>query len=198
VLKFRDLAAVLQKHKRNNAHLYGQMRIILLACVLAVASWAEGVSLKHFTQIDTQVFAGSKPVNDADFEFLRGKGVKFILQADFLPGLSGHERAMAKKFGIEYLSVPMNASPIAPRQKHVNEALRILRTRQPIYLHCVLGRDRTGLLGGLYRIYFEGMPKAEAYRMMQAEGFRSGFFLRGLKAYFDKHANVPPELARLR
>jgi len=174
------------------------MRIVLLVSALAATGWANGVSLKHFTQIDSRVFAGSKPVKDADFEFLRNKGVKFILQADFLPGLSGHERAQAKKFGIEYLSVPMNASPIAPRQKHVNEALRIMRTRQPIYIHCVLGRDRTGLLAGLYRIYFEGMPAAEAYRMMQAEGFRSGFFLHGLKAYFDKHAAAPPGLAQLR
>jgi len=71
----------------------------------------------------------------------------------------------------------------------VNEALRIMHTDQPIYLHCVLGRDRTSMLAGLYRIYFDGMTKEEAYRQMKAEGFRDVWFLHGLKEYFDKHAD---------
>ena len=158
---------------------------------------AEGTSLAHFTQVDTQVFAGSKPTKDADFEFLRLKGVKYILQADFLPALSGEEREKAEKFGMTYSSVEMNASAVAPQERHVNEILRIMRTRQPIYLHCVLGRDRTSLLAGLYRIYFEGMSKKEAYQLMKEEGFRDVFFLHGLKAYFNKHSKVPEELKDL-
>jgi hypothetical protein len=45
------------------------------------------------------------------------------------------------------------------------------------------------MLAGLYRIYFDGMTKEEAYRRMKAEGFRDVWFLHGLKAYFDKHAD---------
>jgi protein-tyrosine phosphatase len=174
------------------------MRIFLLLFCALSGCWADEAGLKYFRQIDTQVFAGSKPEKDADFEVLRSRGVKFILQAEFLPGMSGRERRQAQKFGIDYLTVPMNASPVAPREKHVNEALRIMRTRQPIYIHCVLGRDRTGLLAGLYSIYFLGRSKEEAYKMMREDGFRSGFFVHGLKAYFDRHLRVPAELAPLR
>jgi hypothetical protein len=57
--------------------------------------------LKHFTQVDEHIFAGSKPTKAADFEFLRQNGVKYILQADFLPGMSGKEQKEAAKFGIQ-------------------------------------------------------------------------------------------------
>jgi protein-tyrosine phosphatase len=158
---------------------------------------AAGTGLQHFTQIDTQILAGSKPKSDADYEFLRAKGVKYIVQANFLPGRNGAERAKAAKFGMEYRSVPMNASFVAPQEKHVNEILRLMRTRQPVYIHCVLGRDRTSLLAGLYKMYFQGLSKDQAYKLMKEEGFRDVFFLHGLKTYFDKHTHVPAELADL-
>jgi hypothetical protein len=136
--------------------------LVLLATPLI---WADGpivdaapagTSLKHFTQVDEGIFAGSKPSKDADFEFLRSKGVKYILQAHFLPAMTGRERSQAAKYGLEFLSIPMNASPIAPSAKHVNAALRIMRTRQPVYIHCVLGRDRTGLLTACTRFILRG------------------------------------------
>ena len=182
------------------------MRWIVCVAMLACAStvvWAgiadpdaaAGTSLKHFTQVDGQIFAGSKPTTDADFEFLRSKGVKYILQAQFLPGQNGAERKKAAKFGMAYKSVPMNASPIPPREKHVNELLRLMRTKQPVYIHCVLGRDRTSLLVGLYKMYFEGLSKEQTYKLMKEEGFREAFFLHGLKIYFEHHTKMPAELA---
>ncbi len=82
-------------------------------------------------------------------------------------------------------------------QRHVDAALRIMRTKQPIYIHCVLGRDRTGLLAGLYRLYFEGYSKQSDEQLMKNEGFRNVFFLSGLKRYFDRHTTVPTDLKNL-
>lgn len=161
---------------------------------LAVEAEADS-NLKHFTRVDLHVFAGSKPIRDSDFKFLRSIGVKYILEVKFLPDLTGRERSQAAKYGLKFYSVPMNASPVSPSVRHVNEALRIIRAHQPIYIHCVLGRDRTGLLAGLYKIYFEGLPKEDAYRIMKSEGFRSTFFVHGLKVYFDKHSTPPTALA---
>jgi protein-tyrosine phosphatase len=169
-----------------------------LVAYSAGSALAQETHLKHFTQVDEHVFAGSKPTTAEDFEFLRSKGVKFILQANFLPGMKGGEKERAAKYGIEYFSVPMNASPVPPLKRHVNRALRIMRTHQPIYLHCVLGRDRTGLLAGLYKMYFDGLSKEDAYAFMRKEGFRDGFFLRGLKTYFDKNTAFPAELSDLK
>ena len=92
----------------------------------------------------------------------------------------------------------MNASPIAPSKKHVDQALAIMRNKdyQPVYVHCVLGRDRTSLLMGLYRIYFMGTKPDRAYEEMKAAGFRDAWFVKGLQHYFDHHLSVPVDFEK--
>lgn len=156
-----------------------------------------GVSIAYFERIDENVYAGSKPRTEKDFEFLQSQHIKYILNVKFLPFLSGSEKKMAKRYGMTFISIPMNASPIPPRERHVNQVLLTLRDKQyqPIYVHCVLGRDRTSLIAGLYKIYFLGVPKSEAWAEMKESGFRTPWYLRGLKTYFDKHSTSPPPLA---
>src|ERR1700759_995661 len=128
-----------------------------------------GVTLAHFAELDRNIYVGSKPHSEADFAFLQSKNVHTVLNARFWPFFSGLERKAARRHGMILVSRTMNASPIPPSQKHVNEILDILREEQsqPIYLHCVLGRDRTSLIAGLYRIYFLSTPPREAYAEMK-------------------------------
>ena len=156
-----------------------------------------GVSIAHFAHIDTQVYVGSKPRTDEDFQFLQSQHIKYILNARFLPFLSGPEKRKAKRYGMTFLSVPMNASPIPPSEKHVNQILITLKDPrfQPIYVHCVLGRDRTSLISGLYKIYFLKVSKNEAWEEMRRSGFKTWWIVYGLTTYFNKHATRPPAMA---
>jgi protein-tyrosine phosphatase len=175
-----------------------RFRLVGFLLVVAVVGWCEdapGTSLHYFTKVADGVYAGSKPKTDADFEFLRAKGVEHVLQAHFLPWGTGQEKRRAERFGMDFVALPMNASIWPPSEKHVDAVLRMMRTRQPIYVHCVLGRDRTSLLVALYRMYFEGVSKGKAYEEMKAEGFPSNVFVHGLKVYFDRHLERPAELA---
>ena len=147
---------------------------------------APGTSLVHFTRITEGVYSGSKPHSEADFEYLRSIGVRYILELHFLPFLTGREKRKAHRHDIEFVSVRMNASPISPSEKHVNQALDIMKKKRPIYVHCVLGRDRTGLAAGLYREYFLGIPKQKALLEMKEAGFRDSWFVSGLSRYFKK------------
>lgn len=183
--------------------LLGNLLVSLLVSVTQVQAQSgpktlpPGVSLTHFEQIDEYVYDGSKPHTDKDFEFLQSRHIKYILNVKFLPFFSGSEKSMAKRYGMTFISIPMNASPIAPREKHVNQILLTLRDKQfqPVYVHCVLGRDRTNLIAGLYKIYFLGVSRSEAWEEMKESGFRTPWYLHGLKTYFDKHAADPPPLA---
>jgi len=53
---------------------------------------APGTSIVRFTELDSDVYKGSKPKNDADYAFLQSKHVKYILNLRFLPLLSRPER----------------------------------------------------------------------------------------------------------
>jgi protein-tyrosine phosphatase len=167
-----------------------------LLLLLASFSWAQqGTSFKHFAAIDKQVYVGSKPHTDKDFELLQSQHVRYILNARFLPFFSGSEKRKAQHYGMQFLDVPMNASPIPPMRRHVDKILLTMHDAQfqPIYIHCVLGRDRTSLLSGLYKIYFLGVSQSDAFAEMKKSGFRTVWFLHGLNAYFEKNAARKPE-----
>lgn len=150
---------------------------------------APGTTIVHFAKVDDGVYKGSKPKKDADYRFLQSRHIRYIMDLSFLPWLSGGEKSKAAKYGIEFIRVPMNASPVSPSEKHVDEALRILRDKRyhPIYFHCVLGRDRTGFVAALYDEYFLGMPHEQAWKEMKSYGYKDWFGIRGLKAYFNHH-----------
>ena len=53
----------------------------------------------------------------------------------------------------------------------------------PVYVHCSHGRDRTGLIVGLYRVFIDGVTPEVAHAEMLADGFRS--INRGLDNVWD-------------
>jgi hypothetical protein len=66
---------------------------------------ASGTSIVRFTELDANVYKGSKPKNDADFAFLQSKRVKYILNLRFLPLLSRPEQGKARKYGMTISAV---------------------------------------------------------------------------------------------
>ena len=155
-----------------------------------------GTSLARFAQLDEGVYKGSKPRNEADFAFLQSKHIRYILNLRFLPFLSGPEKRKAKRHGMVYISVFINASPFSPSEKHVNRVLQILHDPcyQPIYFHCDIGRDRTSLIATLYQIYFSELSPSNAWQQMKDFGFKDTWTLRGLKHYLESHPAAPPDL----
>ena len=89
------------------------------------------------------------------------------------------------------IPVTINASPIAPSEPHVRQALCLLADKRlrPIYFHCDIGRDRTSLIATLYEVYFRGLPPENALQEMKRFGFKDDWTLRGLRNYMQKHAN---------
>ena len=154
---------------------------------------APGTQLVRFQELDEGVYKGSKPKNDADYEFLRSKGVKYIVNIKFFPWLSTFEKRKAKKYGMTLLTGTISASPMVPWEKHVNAVLCLMRDKRyhPIYVHCDLGRDRAMLIAGLYEMYYKGKSSEEAYKEMKHYGFNDGWGLAGLKKYFARHSQQP-------
>jgi protein-tyrosine phosphatase family protein len=152
---------------------------------------APGTSIRRFAQIDEGVYKGSKPKNDADFRFLQSKHVTYILDLKFFPLLYRLEKNKAKRYGMTVIPATINASPIAPSEKHVNHILCILADKRlrPIYLHCSVGRDRTSLIATLYEINFRGLPPNDAWETMNHFGFKDGWTLRGLRVYLQDHSD---------
>ena len=157
-----------------------------------------GSKLKHFGMVDDGVYKGSRPKSDADYRFLQSLHVKYIVNLHVLPFMGRLEKRKAKKYGITMITGRMNASPISPSEKHVNEILAIVRNERyhPVYFHCKLGRDRTIVIAALYKMYFLGMPPQEAkqYLRQAGYGFKYGWLRSGLTRYLKNHPSRPPDL----
>ncbi len=69
-----------------------------------------------------------------------------------------------------------------PREKPLVRFLRIVadKDQRPVFVHCMHGADRTGLVAAAYRIVVEGWTKGEAVEEMTQGGFGFHSFLINL------------------
>jgi hypothetical protein len=145
------------------------------------------------TEVSPGIFEGYKPRQQADFDVLKARGVRTILSLQQEPWDIWPERRHALRHGLHYRDVPIFASPLVPSQKRVKQALLVLNDRslRPIFVHCLLGKDRNTFIIGLYRVYFQDWKPEAAWEEMLRSGFRARLTLRGFESYFWRHTLKP-------
>jgi protein-tyrosine phosphatase len=144
-------------------------------------------------EVSPGIFEGPKPRTQAHFDALRAKGVRTILSLEELPWDVWPERRHARRNGFRYRDVPILASPLPPSEKRVKEALLVLNDAclRPVYIHCLLGEDRSTFIIGLYRVYFQDWTPQAAWAEMLRLGFHARLTLRGFETYFWRHTQKP-------
>ena len=143
--------------------------------------------LPNFNRITPGIYRGGRPT-DEGLQNLKSSGIKSIINLENVAGSVKNEREIAKKLGLGFMSSPVSwIRP--PRDEQVDKILAVMTNpkNQPVYIHCLHGRDRTGLIAGLYRVLIEKMSPHLAYREMKELGFRS-FFVT-LEYYFRERTN---------
>src|SRR5262249_51153776 len=65
----------------------------------------------------------------------------------------------------------------SPTKNNISEFLSIVENpaNQPVFIHCMQGRDRTGAMVGIYRIHAQGWNADQAYDEMKNMGFHTAF-----------------------
>lgn len=154
------------------------------------------LDIPKFFKVDDGVFRGAQPEDEIDYDFLKAHGVKSILNLRRTKAAIRTEGLEASKRGMGFLSVPMK-SFFSPGNKAVNAALAFVTdpANQPVFVHCRKGKDRTGLVIGLYRVHVQGWDPHEAYKEMRSFGFNP--WLVGLEHMYWKRAKATPDDAIL-
>jgi hypothetical protein len=82
------------------------------------------------------------------------------------------EEKLVSSLAMRYVHLPIDVFADLPAN-HISEFLRIVRDTDscPIFMHCVYGLDRTGLMIGIYRMACQGRDIDSAYREMLECGF---------------------------
>jgi DSP-PTPase phosphatase fused to NAD+ Kinase len=108
------------------------------------------------------IYRGPRLGNLNELKSLR---VRTILDLENSTEAVSREEVVAKELGIEVINIPM--SEIArPSPADLVKAVKIMENPrlQPVYVHCLHGRDRTGLAVAAYRILHDGWSVDRAYR----------------------------------
>ena len=127
----------------------------------------------HLTDQGVQALAqaGIKTIID-----LRGGDQLFgiTLEPGETPAQIDDERKAAESAGLQFFNRPMAA--INPFEGHeeprIHEVLAMISdpALQPVYFHCEMGKDRTGLIAALYRVFEQACTPESAHAEMKEYG----------------------------
>jgi protein tyrosine/serine phosphatase len=146
--------------------------------------WAKAVQkpgLPNLHKINDQLYRGAQPEKEG-YEELAKMGIKTIIcLRDSDPDLKAIQDAK-----LECVHIPMKTWN--PTKSQAVQFLKTVtdKTKQPIYVHCKHGSDRTGTMCAIYRIAIEGWSKKDAIQEMTKGDFGFHSVWTNLIRYIQK------------
>jgi protein tyrosine/serine phosphatase len=133
------------------------------------ASWAAPLQQKglpNLHQVTPALYRGAQPTA-VGMRQLKAMGIKTVLNLRSF----NSDREELGKTGLAYEHIAMKAWH--PEQEDIIRFLQITtdKSRQPVFVHCQHGADRTGLMCAVYRVAVCGWTKEEAIQEMTQGGF---------------------------
>lgn len=123
--------------------------------------------------IPGKLYRSGQPIAPGDWVYLKGIGIRTVLKLNY-----DDEGIDPDNAGLQIIRVPMPPRDFwqalgKPDREDVDRAVKILgdKSLRPLLWHCSHGQDRTGLLGGIYRVLYEGWDCPTAYQEMLHRGF---------------------------
>jgi len=163
---------------KQNSRLSRVYTAVLLVAALASPAAARAnlsqVRIDNFGRVNDNYYRGAQP-DGRDYTDLAAIGVKTLVNLtsdDADPG----ERAMTERAGMHYFQIPMTTHQ-PPTAAQLAEFMRIVNdpANQPVYVHCVGGRHRTGVMTAAYRMSEDGWTAERAFKEMKDFKFGADF-----------------------
>jgi len=137
-----------------------------LASLAQATAPASPSGVRRFAYVDEGLYRGDQPTPEG-FQQLKDMGVETVVN---LRLLHGDQDKMAGT-GLKYIHLRF---PVwNPEDKDVLEFLKIVTTpeHKPVFVHCRLGNDRTGMMVAAYRMIIQGWPLERAMEEMEHYGY---------------------------
>lgn len=135
------------------------------------------------TVVPGRIYRGGQPT-DHGLEQLARVKIQTILSLNNSKKETAREKVLVERLGMRFISVPLHpsVSPSDQDMRYIDSVLQDV-SLQPLFVHCRAGKDRTGLVIGLYRVFRGHWSGEEAFQEMLRYGFDSKYF--HLMNYFD-------------
>ena len=140
------------------------------------------IRIDNFGQVDPTYFRGGQP-RGRDYGDLKALGVKTLINLTS-DDADASEKTLAERAGLKYVEIPMTTHD-APTADQLSKFLAIVAdpTNLPVYVHCVGGRHRTGVMTAAYRITHDKWTADQAFAEMKRYKFGADFLHPELKEF---------------
>jgi protein tyrosine/serine phosphatase len=156
---------------------------------------AAQIGIENFGRVNPTYYRGAQP-KGRDYADLASLGVKTVINLTSDDADAG-ERDMALHAGMRYVQIPMTTRR-PPSSAQLAEFMGIVTdpSNQPVYVHCVGGRHRTGVMTAAYRMTYDGWSADQAFKEMKRYRFGADFlhpeFKKFVYAYPARLAEAAP------
>jgi protein tyrosine/serine phosphatase len=130
---------------------------------------AATIRIDNFGKVSEQLYRGAQP-SGRDYADLAALGVKTVL--DLRDDADAQEPGLVKRAGMQLVRIPMSGwdrpadAAVAQFLKVMNESANL-----PVFVHCKVGKHRTGAMVAVYRMTRDSWTAAQAYTEMQKYHF---------------------------
>ena len=143
------------------------------AVVSSPATALDNIRIDNFGRVNDRYYRGAQPKGH-DFADLAAAGVKMVI--DLASEGDRAEEANAKAAGMRFVRIPMSTHAV-PTPAVIGQFLALVSdpANQPVYVHCMGGRHRTGVMTAIYRMTVDGWKPTQAFAEMKQYKFGADF-----------------------
>lgn len=187
----------------------GYVAAVLVAFSLAVPSAAQTdrsnfrstVTIDNFGRVNDNYYRGAQP-QGRDYADLAALGVKTVIDLTS-DDSAANEKQMVESAGMKAVRIPMTTHQ-APTAAEIGEFLKIVNdpANQPVYVHCVGGRHRTGVMTAVYRMVKDDWAADRSFKEMKQYKYGADFlhpefkkFIYGFATQVARFRTAPLEAA---
>ena len=135
----------------------------------SLADAAPNVRIDNFGKVSNALYRGAQPAG-RDYADLAALGVKTIV--NLRDDGDASEQALVKKAGMQFVLIPMSGWE-RPSDAAISQFLDVMSKPEnlPVFVHCKVGKHRTGAMVALYRMTTDRWDASKAYVEMQKYHF---------------------------